>query len=114
MGTGVDAGSMLVPEEAWLSWASMRVVADIGMSICIEASVELVIGICMPGMSECCGWAQIEKDDMRASTIEARRNMVDPFSEDVFDGQRTKNTLRYDAIQMGSDTEGNQGTEGRR
>jgi hypothetical protein len=59
----------------------MRFVADIGMSICVEASLGLVIGICMPGMSECCGWAQIEKDEMRASTIEARRNMVDPFSE---------------------------------
>src|SRR5258708_38560509 len=62
MGTGVDVGSMLVPELVWLSSVSMRVVGgfimfmSIGVLLIGVAGAFCGMGICMdcistPGMS---------------------------------------------------------------
>src|SRR5271155_941042 len=57
MGTGVEAGSMLVPEEVWASSASIRVVGGLDMSMLM--SISLGLGFSIPGMSGiglCCAW----------------------------------------------------------
>src|SRR5580704_7549123 len=57
MATGVDAGSMLVPELVWASSASMRVAGGSYMSMLMSIWVDLDFS--MPGMSGiglCCAW----------------------------------------------------------
>jgi hypothetical protein len=82
MGIGVDAGSMLVPEVAWLSWASMRLLADIDMDM--GMSIFIVFDA---GMSSCCACTMVEIDASASASMDARSCMSDPLLQKAIGAQ---------------------------
>src|SRR5258705_10564994 len=121
METGVEGGSMLVPELVWLSSASMRLVGGFIMFMSMfigAAGVFCCAGICMdcismPGMSgmrDCltCAWMEGAVNRTSGSNVVASLwDMVIPSLDDcMVGGQRLEDAARREEAKEESDSKG--------
>src|ERR1700728_578992 len=71
METGVEGGSMLVPEVVWLSSASIRLTAGFIMSMGGGADIFIPGMFCMSNMGGCFVWAKVAVEKAKTATNSA-------------------------------------------